>query len=744
MKILIAEDNAFSRAVLRKNLEKDGYEVVEAKNGDEAWKILQQKDSPKLALLDWMMPGLSGLEVCRKVRAVDVCSMVYLILLTAKSNNEDVIEGFAAGADDFIKKPFDKGELLARIRVGRRLVEQQTLLHRLIDTIPDPIYMKDGSGYFLGCNTAYADFVGVDADSLCGRIASDVLPANIALQAHKEDMGVSSSRKIFEWEGWVAGASGEEVYHNTIKFPIDGSAGVVSISRDLTRRMKMQQEMQRLAVVVEQSAESIMITDVNGLIIYVNASFSTMTGYHADEVLGKRPTFLKSGTHSKSYYEKLDNAINSGESWAGEITNRRKDGSLYVEEQVIYPIRDDRGNVTNFVSISRDITHEKEIEKHFRQQQKMNAIGELAGGISHDFNNILTAIIGYVSLCMNLVDEESRVHGYLSEIMKAGDRATKLVRQILAFSRQDEQVFQSVSLQEVVEDSLGMIQTAIKKNVTLEKRIDESCEDILGDETQLTQIIVNLCTNAVHALGETKEGTLSISLSQVELKDPTSKEETMDLPPGDYVRLVVRDTGPGMTSEVQEHIFEPYFTTKKKGEGSGFGLSIVHGIMRKHRGSISVKSKAGEGSTFSLYFPVFHVSEEQNEEGPEGLDLKGKRRILFVDDDQAVLSLGKEILKSFGYGVVTARNGVEALDIFKSQPEEVDAFVTDYEMPKMNGQELIREVVNLQPEMPIVLCSGYMKKVEGEDMVSKGHAVFMTKPIDWKELDCILQKMLAG
>ncbi|RKX43238.1 MAG: hypothetical protein DRP64_08550, partial [Verrucomicrobia bacterium] len=466
MKILIAEDNAFSRTLLKKTLSKAGYDVIVAENGEAAWEVLQQGEVPKLALIDWMMPGMSGVELCQKIREMDSAFPIYVILLTAKTAKEDVLEGFAAGADDFIKKPFDSGELLARIQVGRRLVEQHALLHCLIDSIPDPIYFKDNRGLYLGCNKAYSEFVGRGESEIISGADPGILSTERAQSSHMEDLRVLANGMQTETEGWVSGANGQEAYHSTLKIPYlesaGGSTGMIGISRDLTKRILMEQEMKRLAVAVEQSTESIVITDVDGVILYVNAAFEATTGYPAEEMLGQTPKLLKSGKHDDAFYQKLWEVISAGSMWEGRITNRKKDGNLFDVEAIIYPIRDDAGKVVNYVAISRDITQEMAIEKQMRQTQKMNAIGELAGGVSHDFNNILTAILGYVALCMNSVEEDSKVYGYLKEIVKAGDRAAKLVRQILTFSRQEEQDFHLVALQPVIKDSLSMVQTTIK------------------------------------------------------------------------------------------------------------------------------------------------------------------------------------------------------------------------------------------------------------------------------------------
>lgn len=743
MKILIAEDNAFSRTLLKKTLSKAGYEVIVAENGDAAWEVLQQDDTPKLVLIDWMMPGVSGVELCRKIREADGASPVYIILVTAKTGKEDVLEGFAAGADDFIKKPFDSGELLARIQVGRRLVEQHALLHCLIDSIPDPIYFKDNRGLYLGCNKAYSEFVGQEEVALINRTNFESLPSETVRGSHMEDLRVLAKGAPVEAEGWVSRADGEEVYHSTLKIPYlesaAGSTGMIGISRDLTKRIRMEQEMRRLAVAVEQSTESIVITGVDGSILYVNAAFEVISGYAPGEVLGKSPDLLRSDKHDDEFYEKLLATISAGSKWEGHITSCRKGGDLFDVEGVIYPIHDDSGAVLNYVAIGRDITQELALEKHMRQTQKMNAIGELAGGVSHDFNNILTAILGYVALCMNSVEEDSKVHGYLKEVVKAGDRAAKLVQQILTFSRQEEQDFLSVDLQPVVEDSLSMVQTTIPSNIKVETDIDGSCGTVFGDTTQLQQVVVNLCTNAVHALGEEK-GVLSVSLKQIELLGKKHGGRVVDLDPGLYACITVSDTGCGMAPEILERIFEPYYTTKKKGEGTGFGLSIVHGIARKHGGYIAVESEMEKGTTFRLYLPLLIENAEEEQKAIDLSTPEGFGHILFVDDDDAVLSMGSEIFESFGYTVATAVDGKQALELFRQDPEAFDALVSDYSMPEMNGYELISECLSLHPGLPAILCSGYMEKADGESLKDLGDTVFMSKPLDWRKLSRTLQQ----
>ena len=746
MKILIAEDNAFSLTLLQKTLGREGYECVTAKDGSSAWEILSGDNPPLLALIDWMMPGISGVDLCRKLGELRKNAVpTYIILLTAKSKKEDVLEGFSAGADDFIKKPFDAGELLARIKVGRRVVEQQSLLYRLIDALPDPVYVKDKKGLYLTCNKAYADFIGADAGALRGRASFELIPGKRGELVHQKDLEVMGGAESYSTEGWAQAANGRRVYYDSIKIPCSDSSvdpsGLIGISRDLTRRIELEQEMRRLAVAVEQSAESVMIMDVKGVIHYVNAAFEEITGYKPSEVIGKTPNLLKSGEHDVDFMSKLWESLSSGKTWEGRLVSRRKDGRLFGEETVIYPIRDAQGNLINFVSIGRDVTREEAMEKQMRQHQKMNAIGELAGGVSHDFNNILTAILGYVALALNSVDAESAAHRYLNEILKAGERAAKLVRQILAFSRQEETEYHSLRLQGVIEETLGLVRSNLN-NIQLLVDVDASCGPILGDATQLQQVLINLCSNAVHAIGMEDEGEIKIVLRAVDVDDRSPLIKAVGLPAGRYACVTVRDTGCGMSEEIQDRIFEPYFSTKRTTESCGFGLSIVHGIVRRHRGAISVESTEGEGTSFHLYFPLY-VESRASGSGGSRLGEPSVEHVLFVDDETTILSLGREILESYGYQVTTATNGRQAWNLFKAAPDKYNILVTDYRMPKMNGHDLIRKVLDLRGDISIVLCSGYMEKAMGEGFSELKNAAFLPKPIDWGQLGHILKNKKA-
>jgi len=507
------------------------------------------------------------------------------------------------------------------------------------------------------------------------------------------------------------------------------------------KHLQVEQKLHQLASVVEQSVESILITDINGVICYTNKTFEKMTGFTSKEVLGQKPKILQSGQHDIQFYELIWNKILKGERWEGRLINARKDGQRFYVESTIYPIFNTRGEIINYTSISHDITHEMAIEKEIRQAQKMVMLGELAGGISHDFNNILTAILGYVALCMNAVNDTDQIYAYLKEIVRAGDRAAKLVRQILAFSRQEEQDFHSVSTSKLLRDSLSMIRPILTSNLSIEQEKEKELGIfVLGDSTQLQQVFVNLCTNAVHAMKKTG-GVLTLHSQPIELLGKWHENRRVDLPQGFYACIYIQDTGSGMKPEILDRIFDPYFTTKKHGEGTGFGLSIVQNIVRRHGGIVCVESTLKKGTTFTVYLPLI-INSKQPFPLLKKILPTGKGHLLLVDDDPSLLKLGREMLTSYGFSVETAATGEKALTLFKKDPTAFDALLSDYYLPIMQGDEVIRQCKKIDPSLPSFLFSGCVQDIEDKDFKDLGKTSFIPKPIHWQQFCRQLQRTI--
>jgi len=404
------------------------------------------------------------------------------------------------------------------------------------------------------------------------------------------------------------------------------------------------------------------------------------------------------------------------------------------------PIFNDNGEATGTVHITKDITERKKLEAQLIQAQKMEAIGTLAGGIAHDFNNILMAILGHADIAKMKLAEDSEAIDNLNQLKNAGNKARRLIQQILAFSRMGEQERIALSLTPLIKEALKFLRSTLPTSVEIRDYIEADPGIIEADATQIHQIMMNLCTNAGHAMQE-EGGTLDVKLIRVEVDRQTALQHHK-LHTGPHVRLTVTDTGCGMDSETLEHIFDPYFTTKEVGEGTGLGLSVVHGIVNTHNGVITVESEPEKGTTFHVYFPIIE-KEEKIQEEDEGPLPTGNERILFVDDEQMILDIGKGILGELGYDVITKKSSAEALELFRAEPDRFDLVITDMTMPKMTGDQLARELMKIQPDIPIILCTGFSPKISGKQAKEIGIKAFAMKPLVRRDMANIVRKALG-
>ncbi len=706
MKILVAEDNRVSRLLLTRTLSDMGFNVVSAENGQEAWDVLRGENPPPLAILDWMMPLMDGIEVCRKVREMNRLFPTYILLLTARQEKEDIISAFQAGADDYIVKPFDRDELVARVRVGQRLVEKQVMLNSLIDSIPGAVFFKDMSGAYLGCNPAFAKIFGksrseiigkrVEPDSQffehCSRLASEVMLTHEPV-SFDEDVVLDENERLF----------------NNIIAPIQGPDksvdGILGICHDITDRSRMESEHRRLAKVIDQSTEAVILTDISGNIEYANASFERLTGYDYHDVCGENINILKSGKHEDHFYKNLWETILRGETWSGRFINLRKDKTQFESESLIFAVRDRKGEIVNFVGMMRDVTQECMLEEQLRQAQKMNAIGQLAGGVAHDFNNLLMVIRNSAQFIKMDAKEGTDTESDAVAIIEAANRAAMLTRQLLAFSRKQVLDTKKLDLNKVVEDLKSMLERLMPENIRIQfAGYNEPCV-IHADVGQLEQVVMNMAINARDAMSD--GGVISIEIDTERLTTDLS-HSVVDIvkEDGDYAVIKIIDNGSGMSEETISRIFEPFFTTKGVGKGTGLGLSTAYGIIRQHNGNVAVSSVIGEGTTFKIYLPL---KEGVAKSGKEKAAIKmsgGAETILVVEDEPGVLKVVQRMLKSLGYIVHTATNGVHALNVLKDLPK-VDLLFSDVMMPEMNGTDLAERVRKDRPEIKILFASGY-------------------------------------
>ena len=379
-------------------------------------------------------------------------------------------------------------------------------------------------------------------------------------------------------------------------------------------------------------------------------------------------------------------------------------------------------------------------ERQLQQVLKIQAIGTLAGGIAHDFNNILFPIVGYTELSMDEVPEGSVAHNNLAEILKAANRARDLVQQILTFSRQSGQERKPTKVQYIIEEALKLLRASIPASIEIIHEIDDDCRPVMGDATQIHQVIMNLCTNAYQAMQE-KGGRLTVSLKEVDI----SYEETVEkigMQPGKHLRLAVTDEGCGMDASVLDRIFEPYYTTKEQGKGTGLGLSVIHGIVKNHRGDITVSSALGKGSTFQVYLPVIEDDIVVTEFEPTNGTAKGNERILLIDDEEQIVSMEQQMLENLGYQVTARTNSEEALREFSQQPQNYDLVITDMTMPHMTGDQLAKKLLDIKPDIPVILCTGFNEDITEEKALAMGIQKFVMKPVIKNDLATTIRTVL--
>lgn len=481
---------------------------------------------------------------------------------------------------------------------------------------------------------------------------------------------------------------------------------------------------QLFGAAIEQLAEGVLVCDDAGTIAYVNPAFERITGYTRDETIGRTPRMLNSGSHTAAFYAHLWQTIRDGNIWHGQFTNRRKDGSLFAENAIISPVRNTAGDIAWFVKIGRDLTREQKLQTQLQQAQKMEAIGTLAGGIAHDLNNILTAILGYAQLAQYEVPPASLAADHLQELLGAGDRMRDLVTQILTFSRQTDRVRHRIHPARTVTDVLRLLRAGLPSTIAIETAL-ESDAAVVADPTEVHQVVMNLCANAAHAMHD--RGTLTVRLAERDLDGDFCAAHPR-LRPGPHLCLEVEDTGTGIPPELLPRIFEPYFTTKKLGEGTGLGLAVVHGIVTGLGGDITVYSEADTGTVFRVYLPTITDGVEAPEAELEPLR-GGTETVLIADDEPQIRHVMRCALERLGYHVTACATGMDALDRIRAEPEAYALVVTDHTMPGMTGVELAQHIATIHEHMPVLLCTGFRDVTTAAIAQAAGIVEILPKPL---------------
>ena len=765
-KILIVDDDPQLRKTLSDILAAKGCEATVTATGKEALDSVVEK-KPDVALIDLRLGDMSGLDVIKGIRE---CSPdTECILITGHASQASAIEAVNLGAYSYIQKPYNVDQLLLTIRRAietkmseQELQESRRRMTTLMSNLPGMAYRcKNTPDWTM-------EFVSDGCEPLTGYKPEDLIEnarISYAEIIHPEDRSgiwrgtqeTLKDKKPFHLVYRIVTAGSREKWVWEQGRGIFGTKGnliaLEGFITDITdRKIAEQRERDAMALLrlaMESADEGVWEWNSKTDLITFDEIALRMLGYEPD-MPNKKSGWWFSQVHpdDRPLMENAYAAYISGESskYSVEFRLRRKDGGYaWISSNARIVTSDHEGRPLLVAGIHRDITERKRNEEEREklrnqlvQSQKMESIATLAGGIAHDFNNILSSIIGFTELTLDDVEKGSIIEENLQEVYSAGKRARDLIRQFLTFARQSEEKLRPVQIDTIVKEVLKFIRSSIPTTIEIKQNI-ESDSLIMGNPTQVHQILMNCCTNAAYAM-EDDGGVLEVTLKDVVIADnPTMSP--VELKPGDYVELKISDTGVGIPSDILDSIFEPYFTTKAAGEGTGLGLAVVHGIVESYGGKIMVDSSRGRGTSFTIYLPVVKKQYKQTVYSAQSLP-RGKERILFVDDEDQIANISGQILKRLGYSVTTCTSSMEAYELFRKKPDDFDLVITDMTMPNMTGDRLAVELMKIRPDIPVILCTGYSKKISDKTVSKIGVKALAYKPIAKADLAKTIRNVL--
>jgi len=717
--ILIVDDTLENLELLVEILTQNGYRVTCAPDGPTALMIAGN-DPPDLILLDILMPEMDGYEVCTRLKTGQNTSHVPVIFLSALEDAANKVKAFASGGVDFITKPFQSEEVTARIDLHMKLRKFQKQMEE----------------------------------------QNALLQTEITARIHAEEDLKKHSDQL---EKLVMERSAELMRENSLNAQLAAISG---------RLLAAECDIAKTAGLILSTAQEVSGSSL-GYIAEINPLTKELAVFviTPDHCIAKNRQAVFPIEQDGRYSGLWGHCLNTGESF---YTNDPKnhpaskgapEGHIPIERFLSVPVFAE-GKLTGQIALANPLKNytnadlyavqrlsglyalamqrhhwhqeQENLKKQVQKIQKMEALGTLAGGIAHDFNNILSPILGYTEMLLFDAPEGSELRQGLDQVLKAGHRARELVKQILIFCRQAEKKLEPLQIHLLVKEVLKLIRASLPSTIDIQQNIKE-CGMVMADPTQIHQVMMNLITNAFHAMEE-KGGLLSIKLNEVHLKPEDMAEP--DMFPGDYICLTVADNGIGMNPTVMEHIFDPYFTTKEQGKGTGLGLAVVHGIVKSCGGGIRVFSEPGKGSEFRIYLPQAKTGEITMQPDPVKPLPRGSEHILIVDDELPILNILRQILEHLGYQVTAHTGSMEALEAFKANPDRFDLILTDLTMPNMTGLGLAKEILSIRADIPVIMCSGFSEKMNTEKAKALGIREYIIKPVIKKDLAQTIRRVL--
>lgn len=772
--ILIVDDTPTNLEVLLDLLEAAGFKVVVAEDGESAIALAEYAP-PDLILLDVLMPGIDGFETCRRLKTNPATQEIPVIFLTAVSDNVDKVKGLNLGAVDYITKPLNHEEVLARVNthvrlqnLTKRLTAQNERLEkeiqqrqqveeereqafialqrsearfrRLIESNVIGIIFSKMDGSITDANDAFLQIVGYDrADLQAGTINWQAMtsPEYADLnQTALSELSHTGAFSAFEKEYlrkdgsripvMIGGAMLDESQQTTVGFVLD-----------LTEHKQAEDKIREQAALLNITTDAILVRDLNNKIQYWNKGAEYVYGWSVEEAIDQNVNQLLYSSNSVKQLEIVQEELTEHGTWQGELHQVDKQGKEIIVASRWTLMRDAQGQPKSVLTVNTDITEKKQLEDQFLRTQRLESLGTLAGGIAHDLNNILTPILATAQLLQLKLPNIDQRSQQLLEIIEANTkRGAALVKQVLQFARGLEGKRTTVQVKHLIYEVKQIAEKTFPKSIELLTHIEPELWLVSSDATHLHQVLMNLVINARDAMPD--GGTLTISADNLFVDEYYARMH-LDASQGPYVRLSIKDTGAGMSAEILDRIFEPFFTTKETGKGTGLGLSTVRGIVKSQEGFIDVVSKVGGGTEFKVFLPAVEATISSPAESPHPSDGSAEW-ILVVDDEIAILETAKSSLEAYNYHVLTAHDGIEAISLCAQYKHKIAIALVDMMMPLMDGPTTIQNLHKIDPQIKTIAVSGFVPSDKLRE--ASGIKGFVTKPYSIQELVQALQTVL--
>ncbi len=781
--ILLVDDDIDRLHVHTIVLRKNGYKVIEAVNGTECLRFAAEHN-PDLILLDVVLPDINGLDVCRQLKSNPVTGQILILMVSSlEIQSLHQSRGLDSGADGYVILPVTNQELIARVRALERikrtedelrsshllLQRHSDELERINRELQNEINEHKRTEAALRASEQYARsiincsldmIVTVDnernivefnesAESTFGYAKEEVVGKNISTLYADTDEGMHVHHLTLD-----AGNVRREILNrkkngesftsilaaSVLRSDNKELLGLVGVSRDVTEQKRAEQALleseERYRLLFTQSPLGIAHLDRNGILLNANTIVKQIFGLSTEN--GSGISIREQIGHPQMARTISDSLNGLPGFYEGDYASP-KTGNEYTIRLITRPVVTKGKAVDSVIAIVEDITTQTNVRRQLIQSQKLESLGTLAGGIAHDFNNLLAMILGNAELLKKNLQHDSKSKKYIDSIIDVAHRGGSISKQMLLFSRSSELKLQPLSLSNIIEELKTMLQHFIPKTVTIVTKSEGKPGYINCDKGHIHQVIINLCINARDAMGD--HGTLSITERRVHSSFLTEKYP--NVPVGEYVSLAISDTGPGIDQDIMQKIFDPFFTTKEKGKGTGLGLSIVDGIVRSHNGFIDVTSKKDAGTTFTLYFPAVIPDETELSAQQEFSSLRGKT-ILVVDDEMVLRQLITEFLEELGCNVLSAADGYAAVALYREHRSSIDLVISDLGMPNMNGEEMFEELKKINPQVKVVISSGYLDRSLRSQLIKNGIIEIINKPYKFEEIVTMLECVVSG